>query len=828
MVGFVEKPVKGYASGGGVEFDYQRVGNELKELLNKYINPYLESNGIDINVDDEEKWIKQARQSVKETLDKVKTDPENLTLREALIVSFKAKGVSIENNDIKFVEDGKDDPIYRKVYTLFSEIFPSKRNVMVDGKLAAGLSPNQKTWNSTIAAGETLLKKELVSGNTFDEVLDNNNFFDIQSDMSKDSAKYFGEGEKKSPSKTFWNYFVGSLKNSSEESSRHLIRDVTELIRSQSRLTSEKAIENPLTIDQFKKLTSSIFQGLNDYASSAHGFTKDKFDRIKKAIFINSFIPLRPTHLLDIQSQRPRKNNKFVATSKPYLNHDFTRIIFPKQKGQKKQSSIPLTASQSNYFISLSHDENGKRLTGKVFKNVKTKDITNVLKKVSENISSDPEINELFEFIGRETDDSQVMRKLSAASLVGSIDIKDNTGKVLSQKEAATQLLSHAKKGVSQAERAYITNLDKINLKEAFETFENAVAQELGLVDDKTDLSKSLGVNFPISDNIAKNVEEIVDVNERSIVSGSTPQYREPDIAETRKRPLPISGDEKPRIDLTTSDGKIIAADSLNTIDKQLNLLKEISPNLDLDDVDQRDLSRQFIANFKDSAEMMEWIKKNVDNFDGILNTNTGILEDLRDKARVYAQKSLHKHGISKNTLDFLEGITKKIPKSSIIGGPIGLGIELALDPTSVARADLPLPERPTVDQFLTKSRSPELFQQDIKDFPPRDEEGYLAELQNIVSQRPLEERETALFEGLQDKYIKPDEARIDTGAVSQWRNIAETEPTYQEGEHRYTEEDYSSLEDERIRSIKDIEAADLKREDTDYQDQMSTLMGEI
>ena len=80
----------------------------------------------------------------------------------------------------------------------------------------------------------------------------------------------------------------------------------------------------------------------------------------------------------------------------------------------------------------------------------------------------------------------------------------------------------------------------------------------------------------------------------------------------------------------------------------------------------------------------------------------------------------------------------------------------------------------------------------------------------------------------MQDKYIKPDEARIDTGAVSQWRNIAETEPTYQEGEHRYTEEDYSSLEDERIRSIKDIEAADLKREDTDYQDQMSTLMGEI
>ena len=145
----------------------------------------------------------------------------------------------------------------------------------------------------------------------------------------------------------------------------------------------------------------------------------------------------------------------------------------------------------------------------------------------------------------------------------------------------------------------------------------------------------------------------------------------------------------------------------------------------------------------------------------------------------------------------------------------------------------MPLPERPTVGQFVDQSIDRNLFQQEIADLPPRDEEGYLAELQDIISQRPLAERETdvderSLFEGLRDKYIKPDPARIATGAVSQWRNIAETDPTYQEGEHRYTEEDYSSLEDERIRSIKDIEAADLKREDTDYKDQMSTLMGEI
>jgi hypothetical protein len=179
-----------------------------------------------------------------------------------------------------------------------------------------------------------------------------------------------------------------------------------------------------------------------------------------------------------------------------------------------------------------------------------------------------------------------------------------------------------------------------------------------------------------------------------------------------------------------------------------------------------------------------------------------------------------------------------KLPFKGAALGPVGLAadiaIEMAFDATPVAKASMPLPADSTATQFADQVIDRELFQKEIAGLSERDVEKYLAQLEDMASQRPLTQRETdvderSLLEGIQARYSEPsDTGRIDKGEINRWRNIAGTPPTYQEGEHRYTEEDYSSLEDERIRSIKDIEAADLKREDTDYQDQMSTLMGEI
>ena len=178
-----------------------------------------------------------------------------------------------------------------------------------------------------------------------------------------------------------------------------------------------------------------------------------------------------------------------------------------------------------------------------------------------------------------------------------------------------------------------------------------------------------------------------------------------------------------------------------------------------------------------------------------------------------------------------LPGPLSKVARAAIPGlEETAFGV---FDPTVVGEATMPLPADSTATQFADQVIDRDLFQQKFSGLSERDVETYLPQLEKIASQRPLTQRETnvderSLLEGIQARYPEPsDTGRIDKGEINRWRNIAGTPPTYREDEHRYTEEDYSSLGDERRRSIKDIQAADLKREDTNYQDQMSALMSE-
>mgnify|MGYP003676653724 FL=1 len=257
-------------------------------------------------------------------------------------------------------------------------------------------------------------------------------------------------------------------------------------------------------------------------------------------------------------------------------------------------------------------------------------------------------------------------------------------------------------------------------------------------------------------------------------------------------------------------------------------------------------LATKFADQFKNEDELIAFLDKKDEGFRqtgkfSIPVDNTmieSLIEgDVPDTPRPRMSGSQYKNiirGISAvvaTGASLLPGPLSKVARAAIPGlEETAFGV---FDPTVVGEATMPLPADSTATQFADQVIDRDLFQQKFSGLSERDVETYLPQLEKIASQRPLTQRETnvderSLLEGIQARYPEPsDTGRIDKGEINRWRNIAGTPPTYREDEHRYTEEDYSSLGDERRRSIKDIQAADLKREDTNYQDQMSALMSE-
>ena len=791
---------------------YTQEGEALKEIAEQIIDPIIIQYDGDV------------QDALTETRKKIRLN--EATIREVAFVSLQEKGIRIS----KEFADRKTGDFYDD-FKLFKNHFPeiAGRKAPIAGSLTGGNSPSAAEFksgmSSFIKTHVNMSPEQLKAGKVPIGITGlDTPYREFNRAVSQNREQFFitskgKRSNRKSADKTFLGYLTASLskvvnegKETGPDGNVILVEtdDLTAGYRGQGR--EGKGFDKGLTAKSFVKMIQETISEIDKLPNVSDS------DKANAKIYtlLNSYIPSRPKAFKDMMTSKPSKDSDFA--NRPYFDISDGKgyLMFPEGYGggTKSYVSTELPNNITNIFLTLQNQKQGAgEAVPMLFdKNFTEPTLNTILSKTLGKVTAKPEYTTV---LGKQAPAKSMsaFRKLTAGAMSRSLNLPD-----LSRYELHEFVLAH---GVDKSGEAYTKQMHGQTQGSILNAFQHILASESGL-DDLSNLNAHLGFD-PVT--VSSGVFEKVDPSTAPRTVTSIPQYQEPEIIK----------DVSPRLNLSNSDGKILAAEGLNALDRKLDSLQQIAPDLNLDDVYERDLSREFVASFKDSAEMMKWLEKNVDNFEGTLETNTGILEDLRDKAKDYAQRSLHKHTVATDTLDFLKGITKKVPKSAI-AGPAVLGADVALEmltsATPVAKASMPLPERPTVGQFVDQSIDRNLFQQEIADLPPRDEEGYLAELQDIISQRPLAERETdvderSLFEGLRDKYIKPDPARIATGAVSQWRNIAETEPTYQEGEHRYTEEDYSSLEDERIRSIKDIENADLERQAKNYQDQMSALMGE-
>ena len=795
-------------------------------------------------------------------LDKALRTPDQITLREASILSLIKRGITIGDSDLHkdFVNEGLEKGSdYVKEYKLVRDHFKIvEKPINITGDKASGFSPTPKIILENFKSFQNQVLErpgldDVLIGDTFQEKLDLNTFLGLQ-DMAvdeEDPIPLLGEGKTSQSFKTYWNSMEVGLRESAGKKQKTLFLRITQGLSDQTRGRSKKALHYPLTLDEYSNLMSKIMKGVQDTKFGKGGLKiSGTKKQVKAAIYINSQLPIRATHLLNILASKPEG-----VSIAPYLNDDFTQIVFPGSQGKKKQGTIRLTTSQQNMFKDLAFHQ-GKRRKGKVFGNLTGEDVTKVMKKVASPLTDVG--SEYHQILGRKADDHSVLRKIGASVIAYNTDVIDRNDSVVSKEIVADILLEHADSGGSSTtSRHYITNLSRVTPFEITEQFENNLGVHLE-VDNKGQIAGKLNIEFkppevtpseaitsrtPLIDSSAKQVT-IPDADQFGTPQEGTPQRL--DLGDAG------SGD---------ASGKVAIASKLNQEDTLLNALKQLAPELDLENnINHKEQAMLLVnnlrgsgTNIKDSKGLSNWLDKNgFLNEKGLMETSTkypdmsSILEEARSKADLSAKRI--REGVHKGSVDPSKGkraqqlykLMGKLPKSSIIGGPIGLGIELAIDPTSVAKADLPLPEDSTATQFAGQNIDRDLFQQEIENLSQTDEDLYLTQLEDVASQRPLTKRESyddptpdeiGLLEGIQARYPEPfQQQRREELRIDPFTSEGELKPKefrgYTTNEHEYTELDPSSLGDERRESIKAIEAADLKSRELD--DQMSTLMGEI
>tara|TARA_R110002012_G_scaffold163970_4_gene326374 strand:+ start:191 stop:2707 length:2517 start_codon:yes stop_codon:yes gene_type:complete len=832
---------------------YDKEGEALRAIAQQLINPIIgqEQYGGDV-----QKALTGIRKKIR--LDKA-------TIREVAFVSLQEKGISIS----KEFADRKTGT-YKDDFALFKNNFPEIKNRMapIAGSLTGGDSPSAAEFrsgmNRFIKTHVNMSPEQLKAGKVpigFTGLDTLYNKFNKAVSENKEGFFITSKGERskrKAADRIFLGYLTASLSKVVNEGKERgpdgnviLVRtdDLTAGYRGQGR--TGKGFDKGLTVKSFVNMiqkTISEIDKLTDVSDS---------DKANAKIYtlLNSYMPSRPKALKDTMTSKPVKGSGFE--NRPYFEMSNKKgyLMFPEGYGGTTKSyvSTELPNNITNIFLTLQDKKQG---AGAAVPIIFDKDFTDgklnkILSKTLGKVTAKPEYTTV---LGKEAPAKSMatFRKLTAGAMVRSLNLPDLSGRALRE-----FILAH---GVDAKGEAYLKQVHGQTHGTIFNAFQHVLASESGL-DDLTKLNSHLGFD-PVtvsSDALSVKVDpsktrvdmpsdKLSTVKEVELIPGVTTRVD----ADANLTPEQVD-------EAVSRDMSRVTAQRQTKIPllQYLNSILPTDPSGEPIFIDEES-KLKFLDYFDNNEQLNTFLSENVTDTDGSStfknkgkfpdNFNVIDAHNLFKKAESIRSRTvpvldLTPEGIAKNgnILDQLKSIrTFTVPKSTIIGGPIGLGIELAMDPTSVAKADLPLPEDSTATQFAGQNIDRDLFQQEIENLSQTDEDLYLTQLENVASQRPLTKRESyddftpdeiGLLEGIQARYPKPpQQQRREELRIDPFTSEGELKPKafrgYKTNEHEYTELDPSSLGDERRESIKAIEAADLKSRELD--DQMSTLMGEI
>jgi len=835
---------------------YDKEGKALREISQQLINPIIGQYDGDV-----QKALTGIRKKIR---------LNQATIREVAFVSLQEKGISISK---EFADRKTGD--YADDFALFKNNFPkiTDREAPIAGSLTGGDSPSAAEFksgmNSFINTHISLSDKQLKAGKVSLGYLGLDlPYKEFNETVSRNKEDFFitskGERSKrKAADKTFLGYLTASLskvvnegKETGPDGNVILVRtdDLTAGYRGQGRTGG--GFDKGLTAKSFVKMiqeTISEIDKLPDVSDS------DK-SNAKIYTLLNSYMPSRPKALKDMMTSKPVKGSGFE--NRPYFEMSDGKgyLMFPEGYGGTTKSyvSTELPNNITNIFLTLQDKKQGAGAAVQIFdKDFTDRKLNNILSKTLGKVTAKPEYATV---LGKEAPAKSMasFRKLTAGAMARSLNLPDLSGRDLHE-----FILAH---GVDAKGEAYTKQMHAQTHGSILNAFQHVLASESG-VDDLSKLNTHLGFD-PVttySGALSEKVDPsktIVDIDR----SGTPSTVRDVELI--------------PGVRTTIDDSVSMSEDQINTAasqdaraiadyrQKKLPLLQYFDSLLPTDPSGEpifinEEEKLKFLDYFDNKAQLNTFLSENVmDIGDGSPsfanngkipdNYNVIDLTNLFKKAESIRSRTVPVIDASKgNILDQLKKLRAPIPKLGMVAGPLGYVVDLAAEmvtgATPVAKASMPLPADHTATQFADQPIDSDLFQKeiaelshatelDVDDDKAGLEDDYLAQLQDIASQRPLTQRETdvderSLLEGIQAKYPEPpQQQRREELRIDPFTSEGELKPKafrgYTTDEHEYTELDPFSLGDERRRSIKAIEAADLESRELD--DQMSTLMGEI